>query len=139
MTNSYSKPLPVSQPESDRYWEGARSGELMLQRCDDCGSAQFYPRVLCAGCGSRNIAWTVASGRATLFTFSVVHLPPHQGFAGDVPYVAAIVELEEGPRMPTRIVGVDPDPENLSIGMPLEVVFEEVTETVTLPMFRPVD
>ena len=76
-------------------------------------------------------------GNATLFTFAIVHAPPHPAFAQDVPYITAIVELEEGPKMPANIVGVDPDPANLEIGMPLKVVFTKVNEECTLPNFAP--
>jgi uncharacterized OB-fold protein len=136
--NPESKPLPVAQPESDYYWQSAKSGKLVVQKCSDCGEAQFFPRVFCTHCGSRAVEWVEASGRGTLFTFAIVHQAPHPGFAGDVPYVTAIVELEEGVKMPTQIVEVEPEPEKLRIGMPLEVVFDAVSEEVTLPKFRPV-
>ena len=79
-----------------------------------------------------------ASGKATLFTYGIVHRAPHPCFVEDVPFVTAMVELEEGPIMPTNIVMDDPTPEKLKIGMDLEVVFEDITEAVTLPKFRPV-
>ncbi len=133
----YDKPLPVAQPESDRYWEGARNGELWLRRCLDCKRAYFYPRNICPNCSSRNVEWAKVSGRATLYTFAIVHRAPHPGCEADVPYVTAIVELEEGPRMATNIVGVAADPAALTIGMPLRAVFEKATDQVTLPKFRP--
>lgn len=137
MTQQSSKPAPVPQPESDAYWEAAARGELLVQACVACGEYQFYPRNFCTSCGSRDVEFRKASGRASLYTFAIVHQPPHPGFANDVPYIAAIVELEEGVRMPTNIVGVEPEPENLSIGMPLVVEFEPITEGVALPKFRP--
>ncbi len=136
-TSQYKKPLPSPQPESDRYWEGARNGELWLRRCLDCKRAYFYPRNICPLCGSANTEWSRASGRATLYTFAIAHRAPHPGFEGDVPFITAIVELEEGPRMATNIVGVTPDPAKLKLGMPLRVVFEKATEQVTLPKFTP--
>ncbi|MDA1296379.1 MAG: Zn-ribbon domain-containing OB-fold protein [Chloroflexi bacterium] len=139
MATDHTKPLPVAQPESDHYWEQAANGKLVLQRCSDCGEAQFYPRVMCIHCGSRSIEWIESSGRATLFTFAIVHVPPHPGFRGDVPYVTAIVELEEGVRMPSQVIGIEPDPDQLRIGMPLQVVFDQVTDDVALPKFRPVE
>ena len=135
---SYNKPLPVAQPESDFYWQSAKDGKLVVQKCSSCGEAQFYPRALCTKCGSKSLEWTEASGKATLFTFAIVHQAPHPGFAGDTPYITAIVELAEGVKMPTQVVGVDPEPENLSIDMELEVVFDAVTDEVTLPKFKPV-
>ena len=137
MSAEYSKPVPVPQPESDHYWEQAAQGKLVLQRCKDCDSVQFYPRVLCVACQSRDLEWIESAGRGTLFTFSVVHQPPHPGFREDVPYIAAIVELAEGVKMPSQVIGIEPDPEQLHIGMPLEVAFEQVTDSITLPKFRP--
>ena len=133
----YKKPLPVPQPESDRYWEGTRNGELWLRRCLDCIKAYFYPRNICPHCGSADVEWFQASGRATLYTFAIVHRAPHPGFEAEAPYITALVELEEGPRMATNLAGVQADPANLKIGMPLKVVFEKATETITLPKFTP--
>lgn len=136
MTQGIPRRLPIPQPETEYYWEKARAHELWLMRCDDCGNAYFYPRSICPICFSRNTRWFQASGRGTLFAFSIVHRPPSPAFA--VPYVAAMVELEEGPRMPTNLVGVEPDPTAVRIGMPVEVVFEDVTDAISLPKFRPV-
>ena len=138
MTQSYNKPIPRPQPESDFYWERARQHELWLRKCNACGKAYFYPRDISPCCFSKDTTWIRASGRATLYTYSIVHRAAHPGFADEVPYVAAMVELEEGPRLPTNVVGVDePTPEKLPIGMPLEVTFEDITDTIALPKFRP--
>ena len=138
MAQDHKKPVPIPQPESDFYWEKARQRELWLRRCNACGQAYFYPRDISPCCFSRDTTWIKAGGSATLYTYSIVYRPPHPGFAQDVPFVTAIVELEEGPRMPTNIVGIgDPTPEKLKIGMPLEVTFEDVTETITLSKFKP--
>ncbi len=136
MSQPYKKPLPTPQPESDFYWEKAREHELWLRRCDDCRKAFFYPRDICPTCFSRNTSWTKSSGRGTLHTFGIVHRAPHPGFRGDVPYVVAIVELEDGVRFPTNLVGVEPDPEAIRIGMAVAVTFDDVTDEVTLPKFR---
>ena len=137
MTQGYAKPIPSPQAESDFYWEKANQGELWLRRCDPCGNAYFYPRDISPLCFSRETSWIQASGRATLYTYGIVHRAPHPGFMGDVPFVTAIVELEEGPRMPTNIVIDDPTPEKLQIGMALEVTFERITDTICLPKFKP--
>ena len=129
------KLTPVAQPESDRYWEGARNGELWLQRDTKTGSYQFYPRAINTITPGAPMEWVQASGRGTLFTFAIVHAPPHPAFAEDIPYITAIVELEEGPRVPARIVGVDPEPENLAIGMALRAVYTQVSEEYALPEF----
>ena len=131
--------LPVSQPESDYYWDQAASGKLVVQKCTDCSEAQFYPRVLCTSCGSKNLEWIESTGRGTLFTFAIVHQPPAKEFVDQVPYVAAIVELEEGVKMPSQVIGIEPTPEALRIGMPLEVVFEKLTADVSLPKFNPTE
>ena len=140
MTQSYNKPIPVPQGESDFYWQKAKEHELWL-RCDndhpDGPKAYFYPRDISPYTFSRNTSWIEASGNATLFTYAIVHRAPHPGFVGDVPFVTAIVELEEGPKMPTNIVMDDPTPEKLQIGMPLKVVFEDITDTIALPKFAP--
>ncbi len=137
MTTGYNKPVPAPQVESDIYWQGAKNHELWLRNCNDCGNAYFYPRDISPCCFSRNTGWRQASGNATLFTYAIVHRAPHMGFVGDVPFVTALVELEEGPIMPTNIVMDDPTPENLQIGMPLEVIFEDITDDIALPKFKP--
>jgi uncharacterized protein len=136
MAQGVPRRLPIPQPETELYWEKARAHELWLKRCDDCGGAFFYPRSICPLCFSRNTQWVQASGRGTLYAFSIVHRPPSPAFTA--PYVAAIVELEEGPRMPTNLVEVEPDPAAIRIGMPVELVFEDVTDAISLPKFRPV-
>ena len=137
MTSGYNKPVPVPQGESDYYWEKAKAHELWLRQCDDCGNAYFYPRDISPCCFSKNTSWIQASSKATLFTFAIVHRPPHPGFREIAPYVTAIVELEEGPKFPTNIVIDDPTPENLQIDMALEVTFDDITDTISLPKFKP--
>jgi len=87
MTSGYNKPVPVPQGESDYYWEKAKAHELWLRQCDDCGNAYFYPRDISPCCFSKNTSWIQASGKATLFTFAIVHRPPHPGFREIAPYV----------------------------------------------------
>nr|WP_231626724.1 Zn-ribbon domain-containing OB-fold protein [Streptomyces apocyni] len=115
------------QPEVDAftrpYWDAAASGQLLLRRCAACARAHHYPREFCPHCWSEDVAWEAASGRATLYTWSVVHrndLPP---FGTRTPYVAAVVDLAEGPRMMTEVV--DCAEADLRIGMELEVTFRE--------------
>ena len=138
MIQEYNKPIPHPQGESDFYWEKAKQHELWLRKCNDCDEAYFYPRDISPCCFSKDTSWIQASGKATLYTYGIVHRVPHAGFLDDTPYVAAFVELEEGPRMPTNIIGVDdPTPEKLPVGMALEVTFEDITDTITLPKFKP--
>jgi len=134
---SYKKPIPVPQGESDYYWEKAKEEELWLRKCNECQEAYFYPRDISPCCFSKDTSWIQASGRAKLFTYGIVHRAPHAGFVDDVPFVTAIVQLEEGPKMATNIVIDDPTPEKLQIDMPLEVVFDSITDEITLPKFKP--
>ena len=129
------KPAPRPTPETEHYWEGTKLGELRIQRCDACGQAYFYPRPSCPFCSSSDVTWIVASGHARLHTYLISHRPA-PGFADEVPYAIAVVELEEGPRMMTNIVGVDNTPENLVLDMALEVAFEARGDQ-DVPVFRP--
>lgn len=140
MTNSTPKPQPVSQPESDRYWDGLKNEEIWIQRSKATGKFQFYPRNFSISdpeSGEEGVEWVKVSGKAELFTFAIVHAAPHVGFVGEVPYITALVELEECVQVPTNIVGVDPEPENLQIGMALKPVFEHVEGGHTLLKFEP--
>jgi uncharacterized OB-fold protein len=133
----YAKPLPVPDPVTRPFWDSLKAHAMQLQKCGDCGRHVFYPRAVCPHCFSKNLAWTPASGRGRLHTFALSYQPPSQAFAGEVPYIIALVELEEGVRMMSTLVGVPPDPEKVRIGMPLEIVYDDVTDAVTLPKFRP--
>lgn len=127
--------LPAPDPETQPFWDAARAGTLLIRRCLDCGRFHFYPRPFCPVCWSTNVEWVQAGGRATLYTWSVVRrndLPP---FHERVPYVAAVVDLDEGPRMMTNVVDCDFD--GLEAGMPLDVVFQPISDDVTIPVFRP--
>lgn len=128
---------PKPTPETQHYWEGTKAGELRLQRCNGCGQAYFYPRPSCPHCGSTDVAWFRASGRGKLHTYMINHRPA-PGFADKAPYAIAIVELEEGPRMMSNIVGVPQTPEALVLDMDLEVDFEPRGEQM-LPVFRPTE
>ena len=130
-------PPPVPQPESDFYWEKCKAHELWLRHCNSCGQTYFYPRDICPNCFSRDTDWVQSSGRGTLHTFSIVHRGPTPPFRDRAPYVTAIVELDGGARFPTNLVEVEPDPEAVKVGMSVEVVFEDLNENISLPMFRP--
>ena len=132
----YPGPIPVPTPETRPYWEAARRHELVVQRCRSCSQHFFYPRAACPHCLSGDLEWRRVSGRGTLHTFTVAHRG-QKNFPLGSPYVIAIVELAEGPRLMTNLVGVEPDPARLTIGMPVEVVFEDVSPAIALPRFRP--
>ena len=133
----YNKPLPQPTEESLDFWEGCKRHELLIQRCKDCGAYIHYPRAMCPKCNSFDLEYTKVSGKGEIYTWAVAHRAFHLGFANDVPYATIVVELDEGVRLMSNIV--DCKPEDLYIGMPVEVVFDDVTEEVTLPKFRPVE
>jgi len=126
--------LPQPTPETQHFWDGTRAGELRLQRCVACSNVYFPPRPFCPGCASREVEVFSASGRASLHSYVISHraLP---GF--EAPYAIAVVELEEGPRLMTNIVESPQTPEALQLDMPLEVVFEPVSDDITLALFKP--
>ena len=128
---------PVPQPESDFYWEKCKEHELWLRHCRACDSTYFYPRDICPGCFSRDTDWVQSSGQGILHAFAIVHRGPVPAFRDRAPYVVAMVELEGGARMPTNIVEVEPDPSVIKIGMALQVVFDDLNDTISLPKFRP--
>ena len=128
------RPLPKPTPETKHYWEGAAVGELRLQSCNDCTHTYFPPRPFCPKCGSRSVKVVKACGKGKLHSY-VIHARPSPGF--DPGYAIAVVELAEGPRMMTNIVGCPQTPEALQLDMDLEVTFEKQNDQISLPMFKP--
>lgn len=126
--------LPDPDHTNAPYWKSAAEGRLVLQRCTTCATFQFYPRALCTTCAGET-EWVEASGRGVLHTFTVIRQNRSEAFAALVPYAVGIVELEEGVRMMSNVIGCDID--ELEIGMPLEVVLLEASEDVGLPFWRP--
>jgi uncharacterized OB-fold protein len=126
------KPLPT--PETQHYWDGAAAGELRLQRCVDCANVYFPPRPFCPACASRNVAVFAASGKATLYSY-LIHHRAVPGFTP--PYAIAVVQLAEGPRLMTNIIGCPQTPEALQLDMPLQVAFQKLDDQITLPVFQP--
>lgn len=127
--------LPTIDDDTRPWWDAAREGTLLLRRCQACGAVHYYPRTFCPTCWSDDVEWMEAGGRATLYTHSTVYVNDLPPFGEQVPYVAAVVDLEEGPRMMTRVVDCEPD--DLAVGMALQLVFEPITDDITLPYFRP--
>ncbi len=130
----YNKPLPQITQETREFWEGCKRHELLIQRCKDCGKYRHYPRPMCPKCGSWNAEWAKVSGKGKVYTYIVTHQPFHPGFFADGPYAMVIVGLEEGVRIVSNVVDCRPD--DIYIGMPVEVVFDDVTDEVTIPRFR---
>lgn len=131
---STEKPLPVIDHDSAPYWEAAREGRLDIPLCGDCGKHHFYPRAICPYCHSDNLKFDTVSGRGVVHTFTIARRPAGPAFADDVPYVVALIELEEGPRMMSRIQ--TDDPETVQIGARVEVTFVKATDEITFPYFR---
>ena len=133
--SAYAKPLPEITPEMAPFWEAARQHRLVVQRCRGCGTARFPARDQCSTCLSRESEWAPVSGRGTVFSFAVMHQVYHPGFAAEVPYALVMIELEEGGRLISNLVECPVS--DVVVGMPVEVVFDDVTPEVTLPKFRP--
>jgi len=128
-------PVPIVNADSAPYWEGARNEKLLLQRCGDCGTLRFFPRYLCTECGSDNTGWVEASGRGTVHSFTIVHRAAFPEFQARTPYVVALIDLAEGPRMMTNIVG--DGALDVEIGDTVKVCFEgRGTEGAKVPQFR---
>lgn len=135
MSDRAKKPVPSPAPESVPYWEAAKQHRLTLQRCKACAKFWFPPSQACPHCMAADFEWVAVSGRGKVYSFVTFHRVYHPAFATEVPYVVALVELEEGPRLLTNIVGVKPDA--VSCEMPVKVVFDDVAETVSVPKFAP--
>lgn len=133
--NAPQRPIPYPTPDTQPFWDACKRHELVLPYCAKCAGFFFYPRPFCPKCFSWDIEWRPCSGRGTLYTFAIQFRPQMPGFTP--PYVTAIVQLEEGPRIMTNLVGVDPMPENIQCDIPVHVDWEDVSEDVTLPVFRP--
>ncbi len=129
------KTLPRPTPETQHFWDGTKNHKLLLQQCSACRHIYFPPRPFCPDCASREVSVIEASGRGVLYSYVINHRIPKWM---DAPYSIAVVQLEEGPRLMTNIVEVEQTPEALVLDMPVEVVYDPVTDDITLPRFRPV-
>lgn len=130
----YKKPLPSSLPWSRPFWEGCKRHELLIQQCRDCGTNIFYPKLYCPNCLSPDIKWIKASGRGKIYTFTVAYNYVPTEFAEEVPYIVAVVRLEEGVQLMSNIVGCQP--EQVKCDLEVEVVFDDITDEITLPKFK---
>jgi uncharacterized OB-fold protein len=130
------KPLPIPDADTAAFWKGLREGRLLLQHCLECGAVHYYQQGLCRKCGSTRLEHRAASGRGRVHSYSVVYRAPGPAFKDDTPYAVLLVELEEGPRMITCLVGGDP--EQVTFDMPVELVCEKVNDEISLPRFKPI-
>jgi uncharacterized protein len=131
--------LPTIEDDTRPFWDAARENRFLIRRCRACGEAHHYPRTFCPGCWSEDVEWVEASGRATLYTWSTVYMNDLAPFNERVPYIAAVVDLEEGPRVMTNLVDCPADGSTLSIGMPVKVIYEALTDDITVPLFVPAE
>jgi uncharacterized OB-fold protein len=135
MTDRPAKPLPQIAPEMVPFFAAAGRHELVVQQCERCGTRRFPARTICSVCLGRDAAWVPATGRGTVFSYAVMHQANHPGFAAEVPYAVVVVALEEGVRLLSNLV--ECPVAEIRIGMPVEVVFDDVSPDVALPRFRP--
>lgn len=135
MTTAYNKPLPEITPESEPFWNYCKQHEFRLQRCADCQAVRFPFAFICPSCTSDRYTWERLSGQGTVHSFVIYHQVYHPGFAKDVPYAVGLVQLVEGPRFLSNIVGCPI--ESITVDMPVEVTFEDNAGEFSLPKFRP--
>lgn len=132
--NAMERILPAPNALTAPYWQAAREHRFVLPRCSACTRFHFYPRSVCPHCRSAELAWEEASGEGEVYSYTVVHRAPSPAFAQAAPYIVAIIALREGPHMMTRLVDVDPAA--VRIGLRVKVAFDDMDETVSLPIFR---
>lgn len=130
------KPLPQPNADTKPFWDGCREHELRFQKCAECGHIRWPASFLCPACHSQEILWMTAKGQGKIYSYIVYHRAYHPGFEKDVPYVVALVELDEGPRMLTNIIGCGR--EEVQCDMPVEMGWEDMEENFSLPKFRPI-
>ena len=133
---SYKLPIPPKGTHTKPFWDGAKAGQLMLPRCQDCNRVHWYPRFICPFCHSTHLEWIEGSGEGTIHTYAVQHLA-FGPWAEEAPYVTAYIDLKEGDRMLTVLRGVDPNkPEEIQIGARVTVEFEAADEETHIPFWR---
>ena len=136
MIDHTGKIFPRPRPETSVYWDACLDHQLMIQKCTQCNHYQFYPRIICTECMSQNVEWVKASGRGEVISFTIVRRPVSKAYADEVPYVVALIKLEEGPSMMSNIIECDVD--SVKIDMPVHVVFEDWSNEISIPKFQPV-
>lgn len=130
---SYAKPLPTPDDSNRPFWTAAREGKLVLQTCGDCGHIRYPINHVCPACLSEVFEWRPLSGRGTVYSSIVFHQVYHPEFAADVPYNVSLVQLEEGPRMFSNVLGVPPS--EVKVGDRVQVTFDQVTDEIAIPRF----
>jgi uncharacterized OB-fold protein len=132
---TYEKPLPVLNADNKEFWESCKNHQLRIQKCHDCGELRWPPSFLCPHCHAQDSEWVQVSGKGTVYTFTIFHRAYHLGFKEDIPYVTAVIELDEGPHLLSNIV--DCEPGEVRCDMPVEVVWADIDEDFSIPKFKP--
>ena len=132
---AYEKPLPVINEDNAAYWEYAREHQLRMQKCANCGHIRFPVSIVCPRCHSLETEWTRLSGKGKVYSYIIYRQAYHPAYKDDIPYVVAIIQLDEGPRMESNLTDCRLD--DIKIGMPVKLYFDDVTEEISLPKFRP--
>ena len=130
-------PLPMITVLTREFWESAKERKLVFQHCSKCNTLQAYPKPWCSECGSEELSWKEVSGEGTVYSFTIPRqvVDNSPAFNERLPFVVAVVQLEEGPRLISNIIGLPP--EEVRIGMKVKVSFEDVSPEIALPKFRP--
>ena len=131
----YIKPLPKINSDNEAFWEGCKKRQLKFRKCGVCKHLRWTAAIICPKCLSQKAEWITTKGRGTVYTYAVYHVAYHPGFADELPYVTAIVELDEGPHLLTNIVDCSPDA--VTCGMKVTVAWDEVVGGIVLPKFKP--
>ena len=128
--------IPPQTELTQPYWDAAREHKLVVQQCNSCSHRLFPPGANCPKCGSADLAWTEMSGKGSIYTFTIAHRPPHPVLAAQCPLAIAVIELDEGPRLMSNVVGCDPA--DLRVDLPVRVAFEPIDDSdIVLPVFTP--
>jgi len=133
--SEYGKPIPIPNEDSQPFWNSLKEHKLKIQKCRQCGQFRFPPRIICPNCLSLESEWTEVSGKGKVYSFTVVHHAYWPGYKDELPYVVALIDLEEKVRLTSNIVGCSP--QEVEIGMDVQIEFEDVTPELTLHKFRP--
>lgn len=133
---AYKKPLPKPNPDTQPFWDSCKEHQLKFQKCQNCHQVRWPPSIICPVCYSNDTEWIVAGGKGKVYTYAIYHQAFHAAFKKDLPYVTAVIELDEGPHLVTNIVGCKPG--EVQCDMPVEVVWDKVTPQFSLPKFKPV-
>ena len=131
------RPLPVPNADTKPFWDGCRQHQLRFQKCGECGHVRWPPSIICPKCHSQNTEWILSSGRGKIYSYAVHHQAYHPAFRDKLPYVVAIVELDEGPHLLTNIIGSPHD--QLECDLAVTVTWEDVTGEISLPEFKLLD